>query len=188
MLNSRDSTRCGCTPRIGNVADPVDIARAGVPCQPMWAGQFALVGSTTYCRLTAMTRAHFAEGQVLFREGDPADGVFRLLSGTVDILRELDGAPILRRRLTCLQRPRSLGGRARRYKTSDGADDFGVCIIRRVNEFHYAHQLSKSLLQNKTNFFLLIVEGSSVMRLKWRVIASNLVLPKFALLPKPRPG
>src|SRR5262245_46825689 len=95
MLNSRDSTRCGCTPRIGNVADPVDIARAGVPCQPMWAGQFALVGSTTYCRLTAMTRAHFAEGQVLFREGDPADGVFRLLSGTVDILRELDGAPIL---------------------------------------------------------------------------------------------
>jgi CRP/FNR family transcriptional regulator, cyclic AMP receptor protein len=42
-----------------------------------------------------MTRAHFAEGQVLFREGDPADSVFRLLSGTVDILRELDGEPIL---------------------------------------------------------------------------------------------
>jgi len=42
-----------------------------------------------------MTRAHFAEGQVLFREGDPADSVFRLLSGTVDILRELDGDPIL---------------------------------------------------------------------------------------------
>src|SRR5262245_57920828 len=42
-----------------------------------------------------MTCTHFAEGQVLFREGDPADGVFRLLSGTVDILRELDGAPIL---------------------------------------------------------------------------------------------
>jgi len=42
-----------------------------------------------------MTRAHFAEGQVLFREGDPADSVFRLLSGAVDILRELDGDPIL---------------------------------------------------------------------------------------------
>ena len=38
---------------------------------------------------------HFAEGQVLFREGDRADGVFRLLSGAVDILRELDGDPIL---------------------------------------------------------------------------------------------
>jgi CRP/FNR family transcriptional regulator, cyclic AMP receptor protein len=38
---------------------------------------------------------HFAEGQVLFREGDPADCVFRLLSGVVDILRELDGDPIL---------------------------------------------------------------------------------------------
>jgi CRP-like cAMP-binding protein len=42
-----------------------------------------------------MTSTHFAEGQVLFREGDPADSVFRLISGTVDIFRELDGAPIL---------------------------------------------------------------------------------------------
>jgi CRP/FNR family transcriptional regulator, cyclic AMP receptor protein len=39
--------------------------------------------------------AYFTEGQVLFREGDPADSVFRLLSGAVDILRELDGDPIL---------------------------------------------------------------------------------------------
>jgi hypothetical protein len=42
-----------------------------------------------------MNRAHYAEGQVLFREGDPADSVFRLLSGSVDILRDLDGDPIL---------------------------------------------------------------------------------------------
>src|SRR5246127_3861519 len=42
-----------------------------------------------------MTRTHFAEGQVLFREGDLPDSVFRLLSGGVDILRELDGEPIL---------------------------------------------------------------------------------------------
>ena len=42
-----------------------------------------------------MNRAHFAEGQFLFREGDPADFVFRLLSGAVDILRDLDGDPIL---------------------------------------------------------------------------------------------
>jgi CRP-like cAMP-binding protein len=38
-----------------------------------------------------MTPIHFAEGQILFREGDPSDGVFRLLSGTVDVIRELDG-------------------------------------------------------------------------------------------------
>jgi CRP/FNR family cyclic AMP-dependent transcriptional regulator len=42
-----------------------------------------------------MICSHFAEGHVLFREGDPADCVFRLLSGAVDILRELDGDPIL---------------------------------------------------------------------------------------------
>src|SRR6185436_1164743 len=41
------------------------------------------------------TRTHFAEGQVLFREGDLPDSVFCLLSGSVDILRELDGEPIL---------------------------------------------------------------------------------------------
>src|ERR671935_1375573 len=42
-----------------------------------------------------MTCTHFAKEQMLFREGDPADSVFRLLSGTVDILRELDGDSIL---------------------------------------------------------------------------------------------
>src|ERR1700731_371842 len=54
-------------------------------------------GSATCCRLRGpqMTCTHFAEGQVLFREGDPADGVFRLLSGAVDIVRDLDGDPIL---------------------------------------------------------------------------------------------
>src|SRR5262249_39890724 len=45
---------------------------------------------------TAMTCRRFAEGQVLFRERDPADCVFRLLSGAVDILREPDGDPIQR--------------------------------------------------------------------------------------------
>ena len=42
-----------------------------------------------------MTGTHFAEGQVFFREGDPADSVFLVLSGVVDVLRELDGDPIL---------------------------------------------------------------------------------------------
>ena len=42
-----------------------------------------------------MTRTHFAEGQILFREGDTADSVLRLLSGTVDVFRELDGDPVL---------------------------------------------------------------------------------------------
>src|SRR6201984_2449973 len=42
-----------------------------------------------------MICTHFAEGHVLFREGGPADCVFRLLSGAVDILRDLDGDPIL---------------------------------------------------------------------------------------------
>src|SRR5215471_5455510 len=53
--------------------------------------------ATSCCRLKGlpMTSTRFAEGQVLFREGDPANSVFRLVSGAVDILRELDGEPIL---------------------------------------------------------------------------------------------
>ena len=42
-----------------------------------------------------MNRARFAEGQVLFREGDRADSVFHLLKGVVEIVRDLDGDPIL---------------------------------------------------------------------------------------------
>ena len=42
-----------------------------------------------------MTRMLFAEGQILFREGDQSDSVFRLLNGAVAVIRELDGASIL---------------------------------------------------------------------------------------------
>src|ERR1700756_3704964 len=44
---------------------------------------------------SVMTRTHFSEGQVLFSEGEPSDSVFRLLSGFVEVVRELDGDPIL---------------------------------------------------------------------------------------------
>src|SRR5215471_6224113 len=42
-----------------------------------------------------MTRKHFAEGEVLFKEGDLPGYVFRLVTGAVDIFRELDGERIL---------------------------------------------------------------------------------------------
>ena len=42
-----------------------------------------------------MACIHFGEGEVIFREGDPADSVCRIVSGAVDILRELDGDPVL---------------------------------------------------------------------------------------------
>ncbi len=40
-------------------------------------------------------RKTFKPGEVLFAEGDPSDHVVRVLSGTVDVLRELGGATIL---------------------------------------------------------------------------------------------
>src|SRR5204863_9133117 len=69
-----------------------------------------------------MQRTIFAEGQILVREGDAAGGVFRLLRGTVDVIRELDGLTILLGKVgagQCLgemsvieNQPRSATGRA----------------------------------------------------------------------------
>ena len=42
-----------------------------------------------------MTLTRFVDGQILFKEGDASDGVFRLLSGSVDVVRELDGDIVL---------------------------------------------------------------------------------------------
>jgi CRP/FNR family transcriptional regulator, cyclic AMP receptor protein len=69
-----------------------------------------------------MTCTHFSEGKFLFKEGDTPNCVFRLLSGAVDIFRELDGESILLGRVGAGQfigemgvvenRPRSATARA----------------------------------------------------------------------------
>ncbi|MGC2201152.1 MAG: cyclic nucleotide-binding domain-containing protein [Stellaceae bacterium] len=60
-----------------------------------YAGNFRRVPPAWNALRIVMACTCFAEGQVLFREGDPADSVFRLISGTVAVIRELDGDPIL---------------------------------------------------------------------------------------------
>src|SRR5256884_8722527 len=90
--------RCGCIPRIAKVVEPFAIARVRDGDMLADVGRlvcFRWVSQLLPIERTAMTCTHFAKEQVLFREGDPADRVFRLLSGSVDILRELDGDPIL---------------------------------------------------------------------------------------------
>ncbi len=90
--------RCGCIPRIAKVVEPFAIARVRDGDMLADVGRLVCVRWVSQLlpmQRTAMTCTHFAKEQVLFREGDPADSVFRLLSGSVDILRELDGDPIL---------------------------------------------------------------------------------------------
>ena len=67
-----------------------------------------------------MTPTHFAEGQVLFREGDPSDSVFRVLSGAVEVFREIDGEPFSLVPLA----PGSLSGRWALWKTAPAARPF----------------------------------------------------------------
>jgi len=81
-----------CVPRIAKVVDPFDIARVRIGVHASPPGQ---ASSLLPIERTDMTCTHFAKEQVLFREGEPADSVFRLLSGSVDIFRELEGDPIL---------------------------------------------------------------------------------------------
>src|SRR6266446_4658439 len=85
-----------CIPRIAKVVAPFDIARMRVRAggHASRRGQ-ARVSQLLPIERTTMTCTHFAKEQVLFREGDPADSVFRILSGSVDIRRERDGDSIL---------------------------------------------------------------------------------------------
>ena len=70
-----------------------------------------------------MTNKHFAKGQVLFREGEPADSVLRLLRGAVDIFRELDGEPILLGRVGAGQSGEMGGGKPPPSATAQAASD-----------------------------------------------------------------
>jgi CRP/FNR family transcriptional regulator, cyclic AMP receptor protein len=40
-------------------------------------------------------RRHYKQGDLLFRQGDPSDFVLRVDSGSVEILRDVDGATIV---------------------------------------------------------------------------------------------
>ena len=39
-----------------------------------------------------MPAKRFFQGDTLFREGDPADCVMRVLSGTVEVIRQVNGS------------------------------------------------------------------------------------------------
>lgn len=73
-----------------------------------------------------MSSRHFSKGELLFQEGDPVDGVLRILRGTVEIVRQRNGADIV---LGAVQAGQVLGemgvieNRPRRSATARAADD-----------------------------------------------------------------
>ena len=73
-----------------------------------------------------MNTRRFARGDVLFKEGDPADCVFRLLAGDVEIVREIGGHTILMGTVTAGQFLGEMGvveERARRSATARAGAD-----------------------------------------------------------------
>ena len=64
-----------------------------------------------------MSAKHFCQGDNLFREGDPADCVMRVLSGAVEVLRQVNGSEVVLGRVQTGQHLGEMGvveGRPRR--------------------------------------------------------------------------
>jgi CRP-like cAMP-binding protein len=75
---------------------------------------------------------HFFQSDALFREGDPADCVMRVLSGTVEVIRKLNGSEIVLGRVQTGQHLGEMGvieGRQRRSASARAVGDVEVEII-----------------------------------------------------------
>jgi CRP/FNR family transcriptional regulator, cyclic AMP receptor protein len=75
---------------------------------------------------------HFFGGDVLFREGDPADCVLRILSGTAEVIRQMNGSEIVLGRVQSGQHLGEMGvveGRPHRSASARAVGEVEVEII-----------------------------------------------------------
>jgi CRP/FNR family transcriptional regulator, cyclic AMP receptor protein len=79
-----------------------------------------------------MPTKHFFRGDTLFREDDPADCVMRVLSGTVEVIREMNGSEIVLGRVQTGQHLGEMGvieGRHRRSSSARAVSEVEMEII-----------------------------------------------------------
>jgi CRP/FNR family cyclic AMP-dependent transcriptional regulator len=79
-----------------------------------------------------MPTKHFFRGDILFREDDPADCVMRVLSGTVEVIREVNGSEIVLGRVETGQHLGEMGvieGRRRRSSSARAVSEVEMEII-----------------------------------------------------------
>jgi CRP-like cAMP-binding protein len=79
-----------------------------------------------------MPTKHFFRGDILFREDDPADCVMRVLSGTVEVIREINGSEIVLGRVQTGQHLGEMGvieGRHRRSSSARAVSEVETEII-----------------------------------------------------------
>jgi len=83
-----------------------------------------------------MPAKRFFQGDTLFREGDPADCVMRVLSGTVEVIRQVNGSEIVLGRVQTGQHLGEMGvieGRPRRSASARAVGEIEVEIIGAEN-------------------------------------------------------
>ena len=79
-----------------------------------------------------MPAKRFFQSDTLFREGDPADCVMRVLSGTVEVIRQVNGSEIVLGRVQTGQHLGEMGvieGRHRRSASARAVGEVEVEII-----------------------------------------------------------
>ena len=99
-----------------------------------------------------MPAKRFFQGDTLFREGDPADCVMRVLSGTVEVIRQVNGSEIVLGRVQTGQHLGEMGvieGRPRRSASARAVGDVEVEIIGAedfLNEVTRTPSLARELI------------------------------------------
>ena len=99
-----------------------------------------------------MPAKRFFQGDTLFREGDPADCVMRVLSGTVEVIRQVSGSEIVLGRVQTGQHLGEMGvieGRPRRSASARAVGEVEVEIIGAedfLNEVTRTPSLARELI------------------------------------------
>jgi CRP/FNR family transcriptional regulator, cyclic AMP receptor protein len=99
-----------------------------------------------------MPTKHFFRGDILFREDDPADCVMRVLSGTVEVIREVNGSEIVLGRVETGQHLGEMGvieGRRRRSSSARAVSEVEMEIISAedfLNEVTRTPSLARELI------------------------------------------
>ena len=99
-----------------------------------------------------MPAKRFFQGDTLFREGDPADCVMRVLSGTVEVIRQVNGSEIVLGRVQTGQHLGEMGvieGRPRRSASARAVGEVEVEIISAedfLNEVTRTPSLARELI------------------------------------------
>jgi CRP/FNR family cyclic AMP-dependent transcriptional regulator len=91
-----------------------------------------------------MAVKHFFGGDVLFREGDAADCVLRVLSGTVEVIRHMNGSEIVLGHVQMGQHLGEMGVVEGRHRRSAGARAVGAVEVEIIDAEEFLEEVART--------------------------------------------